>query len=240
MYVPSKPMSISSIIIKSPVAAEILKKTRSVKGITLKDLSEKTGLSEGYLSLLERVQRPMSKKNFSKIFQLGFLYTVERVDELWEEIVKNTDGQKNIELKTLASSKFRVRNLGFNHWSDDEDGSSGYYITCRWTILGKIYSWTFHDDKTNYLHIKNPLTSEQSKTIWQQVYNQLGRSDALGLLEAIYDEIVKSYDDVEKEREREILDYAVPEIEDIRDAIESMPIPDIKYASDIKVEDLPF
>lgn len=229
-------MDKSLIAIRSPVAAKILKETRRVKGITLKDLSEKTGLSEGYLSLLERTERPMNKKNFFKIFKLGFQYEYELLDKLWKQIIEGQNDQGNIANKTIASSKYRVRSLGFSVFNDPVDEVSIWYITCRWTLSGRIYIWQFNENNINHLRQKNPLTSEENSANWQQIYQILGKLETLSLLEAISSEVIKLRDDVENERQKEVLDYALPEIEDVRDALESVP----PAETEIKPEDLPF
>ncbi len=205
----------------SPVAAKILLETRKAKSMTLKELSTKTEISEGYLSLLERRHRPMSRQNFVKIFEVGFGYSEESASNLWQQITENEDDQESVAAKTLASSKYRVRNMGFG--TSGDDGGTYRWVGCRWTIIGRIYSWKFFENSTNSIFQKNPLTGEEAKTTWQEIFNLLKRDETQGLLEAIYSEFIKTEEDANHYSEKDLFKYAVMEIEDIRDALDSMP-----------------
>lgn len=221
--------------IRSPIAAQIIKETRQVKGMTLKDLSEKTQLSEGYLSLIEREQRPLSRENFLKIFEAGFAYGSEPTDNLWRKLLLSA-GDENIAIRTIASSKYRVRCLGFERIHDEENEQSYSIITTRWTVSGRIYIWKFYEGRTNSLIQKNPLTSEEHRSNWEAIYNTLGQGETLALLEAIVGELKKIYEEAESEREHNLFNYALPEIEDIRDALESLP----ENNQSARMMDIPF
>lgn len=218
----------------NPGVASIIRSLRKLKGMTLKELSESTGMSDGYLSLMERGERPISEENFYKIVADAFGYPRDVVDVTWKKVAgSKTEDQKQAS-RSIARTKYKVICRGFSY-----DNYGYLTLMCRWTIGGKIYYWNFYNENI-VLNENDPLTGNNNNVSWEFILELLGKKETLVLLDALLNEIAILKDAKLDDSENAMVSDALAHIEDLLDAIETRPEESVQYTSEVKVEDLPF
>lgn len=228
-------MAESISLAHNDAAASVIRSMRKLKGMTLKELSDATELSDGYLSLMERGERPISEENFFKIMSGAFGYQNDVVRATWNKVGSSrTEDQKNAS-RSIARTRYKVICRGFTN-----DNYGELLLRCRWTIEGKIFYWNFFQEENNLVE-SDPLTNNNVRSTWEYILNFLGKKETLVLLDALLNEIAVLKDNSgHSEVENDMISASLAHIEDLLDAIETKPEDVVQYTNEVKVEDLPF
>lgn len=197
----------------------LIKNLRTYKKMTLREVAEKTGINDGYLSLLENNKRSFNEENFYKIMIVLGASEIA-IKRLWTEYIEEQNPDKQIAAKSLASKKYKVVSRGFDF--ENNYDVQFLVLTIRWVINGKIYLWKIVKDTYNQVSIKDPLNNTTHDTNWITIVKELKRDESLLLFDAILNELEKEIS--EDKAQNAVIYQATQEIEDLRDSVETLNI----------------